>query len=141
MKERQDTDQSIVPGEVVQAFHLADVGDQIVVREHHTLRQSRGTAGVGQHDEILARVDVNCRRFCVVVEQEGEGSGALCFAKDEYLFDARGLRRRASFIDELWHRNQESCPSIVKLVSDLFCGVEGVDRSSDSAERGYRVKR
>ena len=46
--------------------HLTEVGGQVVVGEHHALGQPRRPAGVGEHRQVLLRVDVDglrLRRF------------------------------------------------------------------------------
>src|SRR5260370_39664360 len=83
MEKRQDAQQGVVLMKVSQTVHLAHVRDQVVVREHHTFRQTRGAAGIWQRYQIFKRIDLNARHIAVTFQERIEWSGTGILAKDE----------------------------------------------------------
>ena len=127
VEERQDADQRVVLSEVVETFHLAHVGHQIVVSEHDTFGKSGGATRIGQRYQILTRIDVNLRKLPVALQQRGEGLRTVCadssLVKDKQLFNVGFARRGGSLLQKLRHGNQKPRARIFQLMRDLMFGV------------------
>ena len=63
--------------------------DQVAMREHHAFGQPGRPARIGEHDDVRARVDGDCRRLTAREHQLDERRNAIRLAEDEDLSHAR----------------------------------------------------
>jgi hypothetical protein len=85
--QRQHRDDPVVGALGQELVGLAEVGDQVAVREHHTLGQPGGAAGVRQCCHVAGGIDVDGRRLAVPGEQRRERGRPLGLAEHEDLLD------------------------------------------------------
>src|SRR5215813_1214545 len=69
VKERQNADEPVVFIEVIQAIHLTEIGDEILMCQHHSLWKSGGAARVWQHHQILTWVDLDRRNIAIAFKE------------------------------------------------------------------------
>ena len=126
MEEREHRDDAICAADAVRGRRLNQVGDEIAVRQHHALGESRGAARVWQYGDVPGRIDVRVRDRRVRLEQHGEGDPTASLSDDEDVLDPdlRGRRRRA--VQERRHRDQEASPGVAQLVLRVLHGRQGV---------------
>src|SRR5688572_23335427 len=70
VEQRQDANQRVRLEEITKTFHLTDVRDQVVMREHDTFRQASSAARVRQRDKIFMRIDLDLLGASVVRSEE-----------------------------------------------------------------------
>src|ERR1035438_9434498 len=138
MVERQKTEHGVVGGErrAVLAEQLVDVRDQVVVREHDALGQSRGAAGVGESGDCFLRAlagfgKLGGRRAeqCSEVFAAALGGGATCSENaaqigksgEIYVFEKRSIA------------DEEGGAGILQLIADFAFAVSRVEQSGNGS--------
>jgi hypothetical protein len=117
---------------------LAEVGDDIVVREHHALGKPGRPARVGQRHDVVLDVDLHRRWRGRRVEQLGERSSAVGGAEHEDLLDPRPRGRLVGLVEERPDRDQKAGAGVLELLAQLVRRVQRIDRRIDPAQRGDR---
>jgi hypothetical protein len=141
VEERKNADHPIALPDQIEGGDLAEVRHEVVVGEHHALRQPGGPAGIGKDGEVPSRVDVHRRRLAPRPQQVGERRGALGLPEHEHLVDPGLLRGLRGAVQEGRHRQQVPGAGVLELEDDLIRGVQRVDRADDAADRDHPVKR
>ena len=139
--ERQNADQDLLVGQLLDQVGLAQVRDQVSVGQHDPFRQPGRAARIGQGDHVFVRVDVDVWWLAAPRRQRAERRGPLRLSEDEDLFDLRAGRRRGRFVQKLRNRDQEPCFGVEQLPFQLVGCVEGVDRRVGAAGGGNTEER
>src|SRR5882672_9748931 len=150
MKERQDTDQRVVLGEVLQTVHLAHVRDQVVVSEHDAFWESGCAARIRKGHEIFARVDRNRGKISAALEQRRKRRGVVNIIrtigissgvyKNKQLLNAGFPRCTRAFLKTLRDSNQKTRARIFQLMRDFVFGIQRVDWRADAPKRSDGMK-
>jgi hypothetical protein len=122
VKERQHRDDAVILAQALVSDRLADVRDEVSVREHHTLGEPRRAAGVRQRDEIVGRVDLDLGRLANPPQQRRKRRRAFSLAVDEDLLHARRLRRRPRRVKPVGNRHHEPRTAVTQLACQLVGG-------------------
>ncbi len=109
VKQREDAQQSVAGSKVFKPIHLPHVRDQIVVSEHHSFRQTRGTAGIRQGHQVFTWIDLDLRHVAVAFHQRIKSRGAFSFTKDVQLFNPCLVRSLACLRKKKRRGNQVLC--------------------------------
>ena len=143
MKERQHGDHAVVlPFILAEAVvsDLADVRDEVSVREHHPLGQSRGAAGIRERDEIDGGLDGGLGRLASRAQQRGERRRAAGLAVDEALLHAGPLGRGGRPLQQRRHRDQQTGAAVLELGRELLHGHQRVGGRVHPTDRRDRVE-
>ena len=139
VEERQRGERDFVVAVLEGVAALLDVGDQVAMREHHTLGEPGRAGRVRQHHGVRGRVDRDL--LDRIAEHVGHRRRARAGVADhDHLGDVGALDRRERGLDEHADREQHRRAGVLQLVADLLGSVGRVDRGDRAAGDGHAVE-
>ena len=120
--------------------HLAQVGHQVVMGQHHALGQP-GRAARERQEREVARADADRRGIGVesrpeLVERNRVRARLLCGPDQVALGDAHRLHGTAQLVlVQVVRRDQPARAGVTQLVSELIGGRGRIERRDDRADR------
>ena len=136
VKERQHAEQRRHL-DVFDRLDLIQLRDDVAMGEHHALRQAGRPGRVGQHHEIVGRIDLHRRR--ILVDHDGRERRQPRHLVDRDQLDRffRFRDRRLRLVREARDREENRDAAIGQLERQLFGSADGVRGVHDRAKRHH----